>query len=199
MTLSLDTLKAELRKLTDPTDLDFVGFSADPDKSVRRADAAAKWATAFDNYGQSVENVNEDTTLVAPNKLGFETALTFDTVSAVQIATEFGAAWTAYWTGVTFNAGTPDEINTPPLGCPNVGGNSIFGIIATSVVTAAVAAALILTLTAFFTDNTSTDPGARADELATILHNASTTAVVVLTSGSDTGGPVPITNTCELF
>lgn len=199
MTLSLATLKAEIRKLTDPTDLGFVGFSSDPDKSVRQADAAAKWATAFDNYGQSVENVNEDTTLTPPNKLGFETALTFNTVSAAQIAAEFGAAWTAYWTGVTFNPGTPDTINPPPAGCPNVGGNGIFAVIATSVVTAVVAAALIITLTAFFTDNTSTDPGARADELATILHNASTTAVVVLTSGTDTGGPVPITNTCELF
>ena len=201
MGLSSDKLETEFRKVIDPLHPNFVNFSSDPDIAVRRIDAAEKWATAFDNYGQDVENVNEDDFLSTPNKAGFKSALSFATTTPAQLAAEFGAAWTAYWTGLTFQLGTPGPINASGE-CPNVGGNLIFGVILSSVVTAVVPASLIAALTAIFLVRNA-DPESKASELADAFHVASVGNVVVLTSGMDTtppaAGPLPITNTCRLF
>lgn len=201
MSLSKDTLETEIRKVIDPAHSEFVGFSADSEASVRRADAAAKWATAFDNYGQSVQNVNSDNFLAPPNKVGFQAALSFTAGSAAGTAAEFGSAWSAYWTGLTFIIGLPGPINGS-LECPNIGGNTIFGIIISSAVTAVVPAPLITALTALF-GVASTDPAVKAADFANAFHTASVGNVAVLTAGTDTtpppAGPLPITNTCRLF
>jgi hypothetical protein len=201
MALSKSTLEDEIRKVIDPSHEDFVGFSTAPEASVRRADAAEKWADAFDAYGRGVENVNEDTFLSEPNRAGFEAALTFETETAEEAATEFGNAWTAYWTGLTFVLGTPGAINGS-VECPNVGGNLTFGVIASSLVTAVNSVPLVAALKSLF-EAPSADPAAKAAALADALHNACVGQVTVLTSGTDTtpppGGPIAITNTCRLF
>ncbi len=198
MSLTKATLESEIRKVIDPTYAGFVGFSDNPDETLRRADAASKWATAFDNYGQSVQNVNGDAALSGPNRAGFESALSFATLTEAESASEFGSAWSAYWTGLSFTPGVPSAINAS-VECPNVGGNLIFGIIASSLVTVVNSVPLIATLTGIFAEK-SIEPAAKATALADALHNASISNVTVLTSGTDTSGPpVAITNTCRLF
>jgi hypothetical protein len=201
MTLSQSKLADEIRKVTDSSHPDFVGFSESSDVAARRADAAQKWATAFDNYGKDVVNVNGDSYLAPPNKLGFQAALPFTSTTPAELAQHFGAAWTAYWTGLSFAIGAPSSINGS-IECPNIGGNFIFGIILSSLITGVVAASLIAALTTIF-GVASSDPAARAAELASAFHAATIGNIVVLTTGTDTtpppGGPLPITNTCHLF
>ena len=161
--------------------------------------AAAHWAQAFDTYGAQARNINGDGPLVPPNQIGFQAALTF-LGPAPQTATEFAAAWAAYFAGLTFAPGPPGAVNAGP--CANIGGNSIFGVIATSVVTVVNPAPLALALTAHFATFLGTDSTAAADALASIFHNHTINVLnlAVLTTGLDTtppaGGPLPITNLC---
>jgi hypothetical protein len=190
------TLKQAILDLLD-------NISTSPDAATRRAAAAAAWADAFDTYAGGVKNANEDSALSGPNKAGFAAALSFTATTAAQTAQEFGAAWTAYFTGLTFTPGVPGPINAAE--CPNIGGNLIFGIIISSSVTVVNAAPLIAQLTTHFTTFRGTDRDVAADTLAGIFHSNTVLLanLTVLTSGTDTtppaAGPLPITNTCRVF
>lgn len=199
MALDVGTLKAEILKILDRDDPGFVGDPADG------AAAATNWANAFDAYAINAEDISGDAVATVFKPL-FETTLAAAlnvppaSGSAASAAAGFGAAHIAYWTSGIFAVGTPPP--PVPPGCPNVGGNTIFGIEATSVVLAALAAALIPALTTEF-GNLTDDVDAKADALANALHTACTTEVTVLISGTDTtpppAGPLPITNTCTVF
>lgn len=196
MTLAASVIETEVRKVCDPTHPGFLGFSQSGVAATRRADAASKWAAAYDAYASAAVNVNGDGFLVPPSASGFEAALGFQTQTPAQLAEEFGTAFTAYWAAVTFTPGTPGDINATPE-CPNVGGTGVFGIINTSIVTVVNAAPLIAALTSLF-ETPSSDPTERSEAIAAALHAATTGDVTVLTSGLD-ATPVPITNTCHLF
>ncbi len=193
MALSQATLKSSILDL-------LANISRDPDANVRRAAAASDWADAFDAYGAEVENINGDVPLSGPNKAGFQAALSFTGVTAAAQAQEFASAWTAYFAGTTFGIGVPGSINGSTE-CPNLGGNLIFGIIASSLITVVNSVTLLAQLTAHFQTFRGTDREAAADTLAGIFHSNTILAssLTVLTSGTDTGGPVPITNTCRVF
>lgn len=165
--------------------------------------AAANWADAFDAYGSDVVNINEDGPALPPNKAGFQAALSFGGTTSAQAAQEFAAAWKAYFTGLTFSPGSPGAINAGP--CPNIGGNTIFGVIASSGVTVVNEIPLIAALQAHFDTFSGTDPAAAADALASIFHSHTITLanLTVLTAGTDTtpppAGPLPVTNTCGVL
>ena len=172
-------------------------------KGTDKPSAAANWADAFDAYGAGVTNINGDGPLAPPNKLGFQAALSFSGTTSAQQAQEFATAWKAYFTALVFTPGTPGTINGGP--CPNLGGNTIFGIIASSTVTVINEIPLIAALQGHFDSFSGTDPEAAADALASIFHSHTITLanLTVLTSGTDTtpppAGPLPITNTCGVF
>lgn len=196
MALARATLKTAI--------LDLLGhISTDPDPATRRAAQAAAWATAFDTYASSVTNINLDPPVTPGNKAGFQAALGLAGTTSAALAQEFGAAWAAYWAGMTFVPGPAGAINA--ASCPNLGGDLLFGVITTSTITVVNSASLIAALTAHFTSYRGSSRDAAADQLAGIFHD-NTTAVAsltVLTVGVDTtppiAGPLPITNTCRVF
>jgi len=200
MALSQATLKTELLKIMDPDNPSFVGH---PDNVN---DAAANWAAAYDTYALNAADYSGDA-LASANAPGFETTLANMLPAgdpggtAATAAAAFEAAFIMYWTGAVFAVG----IVPPPTGvCPNIGGNTIFGLEATSAVITIVPNILIPLLVAAWANPLGTeDPDAAATIAASAFHTATTTAVFVLISGTDTtpppAGPLPITNTCTVF
>lgn len=197
MALAQPTLKQAILGLLD-------NISVSPEAAARKSEMVQAWADAFDTYGSAVTNVNLNPPATPPNKAGFAAALSFSATTAAQLAQEFGSAWTAYWTGLTFTPSPPGPINGSAE-CPNVGGNLIFSVITTSAVTVVNSAPLVAALTNHFQTYRSTDRDEAADALASIFHDNTVVVanVTVLTSGLDTtppvAGPLPITNTCRLF
>jgi hypothetical protein len=198
MALSSATLKAEILKVIDKDNPSWTGYPASP------AAAAAKWKTAYDVYGSAAAN-SGGAAVLSKLPASFESILAAQLPAgnpggtAAAAATAFANAWVAYWTGATFGL-TPVPTHGSP--CPNVGGNTTFGLVATSVVSVIVPAPLIASLTSAFGVLTGT-VDAKATALANAFHAATTANITVLTSGTDTtpptAGPLPITNTCQVF
>ncbi len=168
--------------------------------SFNPSNPAAAWATIYDDYASNGEDVSGDA-MAGGNKPLFEAALTLaNTGSAAQAATEFDNAFVAYWTGVAFGIATPP---TPLAPCPSVGGTTLWASELTSAVVAVAPGVLSALLLSIFTDNTSDDLDAKAQQIADAFHSATTSAVSVLIAGLDTtpppAGPLPITNSCTVF
>lgn len=203
MALDQAKLKTEILKLIDPENPAFVGHPEDG------ATAAENWAAAYNAYALDAEDASEEA-VSSVNDSGFEDAIKSGlegdpgpppvpgSSTPAEAAAAFGAAFLAFWTGGIFAFGTPPNPLTEP--CPSVGGNGIWGIEASSLVTAVVPAGLITLLTTVFADKTE-DADAKADDLAAAFHTATTTGVTVLIAGTDTTAPtpLPITNTCTVF
>lgn len=196
MALDAAALKAEILKIIDPEDPDFVGWPADA------AAAAANWAAAFDTFAVDAEDASGDA-LVAGNAAGFESAVAagFAALTAAGAAAGYGLGAIAYWTAAAFAVGTLLDPLTEP--CASVGtGTGIWGIEATSVVTVPLSTALVAALTDEF-GVLSEDPDAKAEALADAFFDSTTSEITVLISGTDTtpppAGPLPITNTCTVF
>lgn len=193
MTLNVATLVTELRKFSDQSYSGFVGFP------TSKAEAKAKWATAYDTYASTAVDVSLD--LVATkNKPGFQSALVFgESNTPAQAASEFDSAFVAYWTGAIFAIGIPP---TPAASCASIGGNSIFGIEVTSIVSVITPNVLNNLLLPVFTNNTGNSALPQLQSIANAFHTATTTAVFVLITGTDTtptpSGPLLITNTCTI-
>lgn len=192
MALDRDKLRDELRKLMDPDFGQFVGFPA------TAAAAKANWAAAYHAYALDAVDIGGDTFLAPPVLANFQDQLVFAQGAAdgSALAAEFAAAFTAYWTGVTFANTTPPSGTGSP--CPNVPVIQMT-VKATSAVTVIVNAGLLAALLAEFAIN-SEDGEAKAEALADAFHTATTTGVTVLVSGTGAGGPPPppVTNTCFL-
>jgi len=192
MALSASTLKDEILKLVDPDNPGFVGFPEDS------ATMQANWADAFDAYGLNAVDVSGDAVAVV-NKAGFQSGLAtvFNPNSTSSVAANaFATAWAAYWTGATFVVGIP-----PPNG---VGGNGIFGIEISSVVTVIVPTNLAADLKTIFDEiEADQDPDTKAQQIADAFHAATTNDITVLITGTDTTppptGPLPITNTDKVY
>jgi hypothetical protein len=194
MALVKATLKDELLKLIDPDDPDFVGH---PANSIEFAN---NWADAYEAYAVSAADASGDP-LVTANRAGFVAALQLLNSPVGVIATaaaSFDSAFVAYWTGAIFAVGTPP---TPSSPCASVGGNGIWAAEVSSVV-ALVDAGTLQASMASLLAIPSADPQVKAAALADAFHIATTSAVHVLITGTDTtpppAGPSPITNTCTI-
>jgi hypothetical protein len=178
-------LEAELLKIIDKDDPGFLGWP------TTVADAATNWGNAYHAYASKAEDISSDRVLTT-NLSGFITAFTngiTGSTTAAQAADAYEAAFVAYWTGATFDIG-----NLPPWG---IGGNGIFGLELSSVVNSITPNVLSNLLKVEFAI-LSSDAAAKASALAGQMHTATTTAVLVLISGTDTtsppAGPWPIIN-----
>jgi hypothetical protein len=176
------------------------GIFSNPDGILSRQEAEVLWTNAYHRYAQGAEDVSGDG-VVTVNKPGFLSTLSFGEQSASDSARNFDAAFVAYWTGAVFAVGK--LIVTPPVVCPNVGGNLIWGSETTSIVTVVAAGVLANLLRPIFqSTNSSATAFSKAQEIARAFHEATTTAVTVLITGLDTTpgptGPLPITNTCTI-
>jgi len=200
MTLVASTLEAELLKLFDSSNPSFSGYPATKDL------ACSNWGDAYDLYAGAATDVSGDA-VVVKNKALFISTLQAQlpsdpsTGTAVAASNAFDAAFIAYWTGASFAIGIPP---TPAAVCPSVGGNTIFGVEATSLVSVVTPSVLANLLLPIFTDvSTASTAQDKAQQIASAFHTATTTAVIVLITGLDTtpppAGPLPITNTCTIF
>lgn len=194
MALNQTTLENNIRALIDPTYDGFIGYPS------TKAAGIANWANAYDGYALSAVDLSGDS-VVTTNKAGFISELTTYmpdplTGSPEDAAEAFEKAFTAYWTAATFAVGIPP---TPTGPCPNIGGNLIFGIETSSVVssiTPNVLKNLLIVEFGIF----SADGAQKAADIASCLHTTTTTAVFVTITGTDTTTPtpLPITNTCVI-
>jgi len=190
---------------SDPNNPSFVGHPANV------SDAATNFANAYDTYALDAVDYSGDAVAVV-NKAGFESTLAASLPpgnpggTPLAASAAFDNAFISYWTGATFAIG----IIPPPAGiCPNVGGNSIFSVELSSVVSAITPSILGNLLSTVWNSLPPTgsketeDPSIAASAIASALHTATTTAISVLISGLDTtpipAGPLPITNTCTVF
>jgi hypothetical protein len=193
MTLNVATLVTELRKFSDQS---YVGFEGFPSS---KTEAKSKWATAYDIYASTALDVSLDL-VTTKNKPGFQSSLVFGEFNTpAQAAMEFENAFVSYWTGAIFAVGIPP---TPAASCTSIGGNGIFGLEATSVVSTIIPNVLNNLLLSVFANNTDNSALPQLQRIADAFHTATTTAVFVLITGTDTtptpSGPLPITNTCTL-
>jgi len=190
MALSQATLKAALLKVVDSENPAFVGFPSTKEQ------VAENWTSLFcDTYAQSAQDISNDG-LESISRDAFKNALIVDLPegagTAALASTAFQNAFTAFWMSGIFKTG-----GLPPDG---IGGNGIFGVEISSIVTEVTPNVLYdLLLTEFSKTTFETDMNVKADVLANIWHMATTTSVRVLISGLDTtppgsGGPLPITN-----
>lgn len=194
--LSASTLTNNIRKIVDPDVAGFVGWQGS------YSAAAAQWRNAIvDQYSANAEDVSGDTVLTLNGSL-FESTLAAGLGSSLTIAASaqlFTNAWVALWTGATFGVGSLIP-GTGSGACQNVGsGSKIFASEATSIVTTIVPTGLQAALEIEFADlsNAGAD---KAASLASIFHLATTTNILVLITGVDTGGPPqPVTNLCTVF
>lgn len=192
MTLNVATLLTELRKFGDEKFSGFTGFPG------TKAEAKSAWTNAYDIYASTATDISGDL-LVSSNSSGFQSNLSFDASgTAASSAADFDSAFVSYWTGATFAVG----IIPPPSGlCPNVGGTGIFGVETTSVVSTVTANVLKAKLLAIL-GSPASNAQAQLTLLAQAFHEATTEAVTVLITGTDTtptpSGPLPITNTCGI-
>lgn len=158
------------------------------------------WAAAYDDYAREAEDVSGERPLTV-NAPGFRQSLNFRSSRHPSIiAAQFEAGFRAYWTGAVFVFGVPPP-PVPP--CPNVGGNTIFGIELSSVVSAVTPGVMFSQIFPEFSMAFRGDTiASRASAIAAAMHRATTTAVLVLISGTDTtppiAGPLPIVNLCGI-
>lgn len=190
MSLSENTLTDELRKVFDKEHPGFLGFGTE-------AEQKSKITDAYDTYATQAEDASGDS-LQTANKAGFEAALVFTVPgTAVSAAASITAAFTTYWTGATFNV---DVINPNPA-CSSVGGNLIFGAETTSVAAVGPTVGLLAGLTSALSDTAETGEE-KARSIASALHSATISSVLVTIVGLDTtpptAGPLPITNICTI-
>jgi hypothetical protein len=193
MALNSATLKSELIKIMDSSSPSFTGFPA------TIADAVDSWTNAYDLYASVAQSVSGDVVLTK-NATGFKSALLRGLTTSVTeyaAASAFEQAFVAYWTGATFNI---TLLPSPTSG--NIGGNGIFGVVLSSIVSSITANVLKSNLlNAFLVKYPDVDSAVTA--ISSAFHTATTTAISVLISGLDTtpplGGPLPITNTNLIF
>lgn len=200
MTLVVSTLESELLKLFDANNVNFSGYPS------TAAAACSNWGNAYDIYAKAATDVSTDPVAIA-NKALFVSTLQAQmpadptTGTPVAAANAFDAAFVAYWTAATFAIGVPP---TPAAVCPSIGGNTIFAVEATSIVSVVTPAVLANLLLPIFSDVATTGTAqTKAQQIAAAFHTATTTAVMVLITGIDTtpppAGPLPITNLCTIF
>lgn len=211
MSLDINILKDEILKIIDKDNPNFVGYSDDYTVT------ATNWANAYDTYARNAEDISGDV-LVTANKPGFIAALAAGLATSVtpaSAAAAYEAAFVIYWTAATFSIGIPPVVD-PESPCPNVGGNLIFGVEISSIA-APIPAVLGTLLTTIWNTpppvgtSPDLDPNPDiytlnndyiADKLAQAFHTATTTAVIVTISGTDTtpptAGPLPIVNICTV-
>lgn len=192
MTLQVAALVTELRKFGDEK---FSGFTGFP---TTKEAAKTAWTNAYDTYASTATDISGDL-VISKNAAGFNSSLSFDTSgTAASSAADFDSSFVSYWTGATFAVG----IIPPPTGlCPNIGGTGIFGVETTSVVSAVTANVLKAKLLVVLSTPAS-NAQAQIELIAQAFHEATTEAVIVLITGTDTtptpSGPLPITNTCGI-
>lgn len=200
MTLALSVLEAEIATLIDPDDPNFAPHP------TTQALAATNWATVYDNYVQDTSSFGASLAVDASgdavasaSKSAMETALAVMSSDASGFVSKLGTAVTAYWTGATFGTATLGCLATGTCACANVGGNGLFGVKTTSVVSVVVSTAFEAALSSFLGSDRS--HAAAITAIASIFHTFTTTEVTVLISGLDTTmpTPLPITNTCTVF
>ena len=193
MSLSESSLTDMFRKIMDPEHPEY-------QLPETTDEAREAWADIYDTYAQNAEDVSGDAVTVT-NRAGFKAALVFtsstDPSAAGVVASEFANAFLAYWTGGVFAVGTPPS---PGAVCTSVGGNLVWGVEASSLVTVVNPAILQASLTTEFGKNT-VDGKVKSEDLAAIFHAATTGDISVLITGLDTTAPtpLPITNTCTVF
>lgn len=194
MALDVNKLKNELLKLLDPNNLNFVGYP------TNATDFANNWGNAYDTYAQDAQDVSTDPLVAAHKPLMVAKLELLNTPFGViaTAASTFDDALKAYWLGATF---ATLVVPTGTGACPNSGGSGLFAAEVSSVVsawTAGILQASMASLLAIPSD----DPHVKATALANALHTATTSAVKVTITGTDTtpppGGPHPITNTCTI-
>jgi hypothetical protein len=194
--LSQATLKTEFLKLMDSTSPDFAGWP--PTKAA----AAANWCNAYNVYALSAQDVSGDP-LVSANLPGMISTLVSLLPEASPTATyklaadAFDAAFASYWTGALFAFLVPPV--PAPLGCPNIGGTTIWSVEAESKVFAVASGVLGGLLEAEFAV-VAPDVDTKAASLAAAFHSATISAVTVLIKGSDSTlpTPIPIQNACTI-
>lgn len=172
---------------------------ANPDSISSQQDAEQKWADAYDSYAKDAVDTSNDPVAVT-NFAGLRGAFQFNNQqSAPAFAAQLDTGFVAYWTGAVFSIGTPPL----PTKCPNVGGTGLFATEITSTVitaTPGVVLGSLLPVITSFSDTTTAEQ--KAKEISTVLHAATTSAILVLITGIDTtpppSGPLPITNTCTI-
>lgn len=192
MALDVNKLKGELLKLIDPNDPHFVGHP------TNATDFANNWANAYDTYAKDAQDVSGDPVLTAHKSSMAARLLTLNVPAGViaTAASTFDQALADYWIGATF---ATLIVPTPAAACASVGGTGLWSAEASSVVSAVTAHVLeasMLSLLAIPSD----DPNVKATALANAFHAATTSAVKVTITGTDTTtpptGPLTITNTC---
>jgi hypothetical protein len=191
MGLLQSKLESELLKLLDPNNKDFVGYPGDV------AAVAANWSAAYGAYAQSAVNAGGAALSSPSNALQEKFKIQLisslpaaDSGKASTAAQAFESAFISYWTGAIFAINPAPEAGT--------GGTKKFSAAVSSVVSDVTPGALSTPL-AEALGRTSSDPAERAQTLANAFHVATTTGVVVVTTGVDTSptppGPQPIVNT----
>ena len=212
MALSQATLKAEILKIIDEEDDNFVGWPA------TREIACTNWGNAYDSYiwtlGEPLSNARDVTgdSLISANKAAFIAALVSDLPGEIGNATDaadaFSKAFEAFWTGATFVSLPASAVPVHNAPCANyytgTVGTYIFapGSKAASAVTTIVTATIKSNLITEF-GILSDDVDAKANSLANIFHTATTTNITITIAGVDTtpptAGPYPIFNDCFIF
>jgi len=188
MALLQATLKTQLLRLVDSENDPFLGYPSTLEQT------AENWTTAYDTYCQTAQDISDDG-VATVNTAGFKNALIANLPegagTAALAAGAFEAAFIAYWTGAIFNIG-----GLPPGG---VGGNGIFGLEISSVVTTVTPNVLYnLLLVEFNKAVFETNMDTKANTLAALFHAATISAVICTISGTDTtpapSGPIPLVN-----
>jgi hypothetical protein len=183
MALVQTALEAQLRRLLDQNDPSFIGFPS------TTAQSASNWATALDAFWTSATDAVGNT-LLTTNKPGLESAISSiqDPGTASSAATAFANGFTAYFSGMTLS------ITNLPLS--GVGGNGIFSVVTTNIVTAVNQTALYNTLLAEF-QILSSNVSLKITNLANAFYTGSLGSITAVATGLDTtppgsGGPLPI-------
>lgn len=166
-------------------------------------DAQNKWTSAYTRYASTATDVSTDM-VASVNPTGFKSALAFnrsrDAKSISDFCSQMDMAFVNFWTGATFAIGIPPS---PAAACASVGGNGIFGLEISSTVISVLPGVMAGKLLPILSElGSSESPASKADKIAKAMHDATTSAVLVLITGTDTtpspAGPLPITNTCRI-
>lgn len=194
MALDVNKLKGELLKLIDPNDPHFVGWP------TNATDFATNWSNAYDTYAKDAQDASGDPVLTT-SKSAMKARLLTLNIPAGTVATAsstFDQALADYWHGATFATLIAP---TPAAACASVGGTGLWAAETSSVVSTVTAHVLetsMLSLLAIPSD----DPNVKATALAAAFHAATTNAVKVTITGTDTTapptGPLTINNVCGI-
>jgi hypothetical protein len=180
---------------------DLARIFGSPDRISGRSSAESLWTNAYHSYASDAEDISGDGVLTV-NKTAFLSILDFGREKTPsEAAHNFDQAFVAYWTGAIFSVGI--LIVTPPLECPNAGGNGVWSSETTSVVDSVAPNVLAPLLVPIFSGLNEGDTAvSKASQFARAFHTATTTAVSVLITGLDTTpgptGPLSISNTCTI-